>query len=98
MRLFFIIERSGTIVSSPSSPITESAQKGCHNIGVRIEVSDTTRGYALCGTAEESYTDAELFIGLRVLAGESMNTLGSLGRVGRQTTQHPLWGSVIMGV
>jgi hypothetical protein len=76
MRLFFITKGFGTIVSLPVSPITESAQKGCHNIHVRIEVSDTTRRYALCGTAEESYADAELFMGLRVLAGESMNTLG----------------------
>jgi hypothetical protein len=50
--------------------------KGGHNIDVRIEVSETTRGYALYGTAKESHKDAERLIGLRVLAGESMSALG----------------------
>jgi hypothetical protein len=48
------------------------------------------RGCVQNGTIKESYENDEPFMRLRVLAGDSMSTLGYLGRVVRQTIQHAL--------
>jgi TldD protein len=55
--------------------------KGCHYIDVRLEVSEARGGYAQNGTAKESYEDAELSMGIRVHAGESMSAPGYFGRM-----------------
>jgi TldD protein len=55
--------------------------QGCHYIDVRLEVSEAKGGYAQNGAAKESYGDAELSMGIRVHAGESMIAPGYFGRV-----------------
>lgn len=63
--------------------------KGCHYIDVRIEVSESKGGYAQNGTAKESLEDAEISMGIRVHAGETMTAPGYYGRVlGRTDLQH----------
>lgn len=54
--------------------------KGCHYLDVRIEVSEAKGAYAQNGTAKESLEDAELSMGIRVHAGESMIAPGYFGR------------------
>ena len=44
--------------------------KGCHASHVRLTCNEAKRGYAQDGTTKESEEDAELSIGLQVLAGE----------------------------
>lgn len=48
------------------------------------------RGWVQNGIIQESYENDEPFMRLRILAGDSMSTLGYLGRVVRQTIQHAL--------
>ena len=55
--------------------------KGCQYIDIRVEVSESKGAYAQSGTAKESQEDAEISMGLRVLAGESMIAPGYYGRV-----------------
>lgn len=55
--------------------------KGCQYIDLRIEVSEAKGGYAQNGSAKETYEDAEISMGIRVYAGESMLAPGHYGRV-----------------
>jgi TldD protein len=55
--------------------------KGCYDLDIRLEVSESKGAYAQNGTAKESSEDAELSMGIRVHAGEGMIAPGYFGRV-----------------
>ncbi len=55
--------------------------KGCQYIDIRVEVSESKGAYAQNGSAKESQEDAEISMGIRVLAGESMIAPGHYGCV-----------------
>ncbi|MBI3327491.1 MAG: hypothetical protein HYZ81_12420, partial [Nitrospinae bacterium] len=80
--------------------VTESRTrlKGCQYIDVRIEVSESKGAYAQNGTAKESQEDAEISMGVRVHAGESMLAPGHYGRVLGSTDVQNLEGIVSEGI
>jgi predicted Zn-dependent protease len=64
--------------------------KGCHDLDVRLEVSEAKGACVQNGTAKQSYDDAELSIGIRVHAGESMIAPGYFRReLGSTDVQQP---------
>jgi len=80
--------------------VTESRTrlKGCQYIDVRIEVSESKGAYAQHGTPKESQEDAEISMGVRVHAGESMIAPGHYGRVLGSTDLQNLEGIVSEGI
>ena len=79
MRLTFVIKACGKIKSLPLSPINENAKRAATTSMDASKAVKLKRHCVQNAPIKENYEDADPFICLRVLTGNSTTTLGYLG-------------------